>query len=132
MMPSGFRRFGHLSFINQFSKSNIHWPQQPPTERDFHDPFHKNGLDLIIWVLGIIQPSGSVIFWWIEAVEVIEVTEVVEAVEVIEAGKVLRPGISLLMTAESSRSLNITLCWCFENKYFLLESWNIKLNFGPF
>jgi hypothetical protein len=56
-------------------------------------------------------------FWCIDAVEVIEATEVVEAVEVIEAAKVLRPGISLIITAESSRFLNSALCWCFENKY---------------
>ena len=36
-------------------------------------------------------------------------TEVVEAVEVIEAAKVLRPGKSLLMTAKSSRFLNLAL-----------------------
>jgi hypothetical protein len=70
--------------------------------------------------------------WWNEAVEVIEATEVVEAVEVIEAAKVLRPGKSLLMTAESSRFLNSALFGHFENKYFLLESWNVKLNFGTF
>ena len=53
-----------------FQKSNIGWPQQPRTERDqisvknwiFDGPFHKKGLVLIIWVLGMIQPSGSVIF----------------------------------------------------------------------
>jgi hypothetical protein len=28
----------------------------------FDDPFHKQGLVLIIWVLGMIQTSGSVIF----------------------------------------------------------------------
>ena len=41
--------------------------------------------------------------------EVIEATEVVEAVEVIEVSKVLRPGKSLLMTAESYRFLNLAL-----------------------
>jgi hypothetical protein len=28
----------------------------------FDDPFHKKGLVLIIWVVGMISPSGSVIF----------------------------------------------------------------------
>ena len=51
----------------------------------FDGPFHKKGLFLIILVLGMIQSSGSVVFWWNEAVEVIEATKVVEAVEVIEA-----------------------------------------------
>ena len=45
-----------------FQKSSIRWPQQPPTERVpeiskkwiFDDPFHKKGLVLIIWVLGMI------------------------------------------------------------------------------
>ena len=35
--------------------------------------------------------------------------EVVEAVEVIEAAEGVRPGKSLLMTAESSRFLNLAL-----------------------
>ena len=29
----------------------------------FDDPFHKKGLVLVIWVLGIIKPSGSIIFF---------------------------------------------------------------------
>ena len=33
MVTSGFKSFGHLSFMNQFSKSNICWPQQPPREK---------------------------------------------------------------------------------------------------
>ena len=49
-------------------KSNICGPQQPPIERywisvknwNFDDPFHKKGLVLVIWVPGMIQPSGSV------------------------------------------------------------------------
>ena len=53
-----------------FQKSNIGWPQQPPTERVsdisknwiFDDLFHKKGLILIVWVLGMIQPSGSAFF----------------------------------------------------------------------
>ena len=50
-----------------FQNINIGWR---PTERVsdiskkwiFDDPFHKKGLVLIIWVLGMIQTSGSVIF----------------------------------------------------------------------
>jgi hypothetical protein len=43
-----------------------------------------------------------------EAVEVLEATEGVKSVEIIEAAKVLRPGKSLLMTAElaDDRQLN--------------------------
>jgi hypothetical protein len=33
MVPSGFKRFVYLSFINQFKKNNIGWPQQPPTKK---------------------------------------------------------------------------------------------------
>ena len=40
---------------------------------------------------------------------VIEATEAVEAVKVIEVAKVLKPGKSLLMTAESSRFLDLDL-----------------------
>ena len=50
-------------------KNDIGWPQQPPTERVsnisenwiFYDPFHKKRLVLVIWVLGMIKPLGSVI-----------------------------------------------------------------------
>jgi hypothetical protein len=51
---------------NQFSKK----PHQPPTETlpilvknwIFDDPSHKKGLVLVIWVPGMIKPSGSVDF----------------------------------------------------------------------
>ena len=55
-----------------------------------------------------------------------------EAVEVIEAADVLRPGKLLLRTSESSRFLNSALHWCFEKDNFLVESWNIMLNFRTF
>ena len=53
-----------------FQKSNIGWPQQPPTEIVlisvknwiFDDPFHKKGPVLVILVPGMIQPSQSVMF----------------------------------------------------------------------
>ena len=124
-----------------FPKILIDWPQQPPTESvsdiskkmDFgwSIPQKGTGFDH----LGARDDPNiriSIFFWWNEAVEVIEATEVVEAVEVFEAAKVLRPGKSLLITEESSRFLNSALFWCFENKYLLLESWNIKLYFGTF
>ena len=49
-----------------FQKSNIGWPQQPLTERasnsneklDFWWSIPKKWLVLVIWVLGMIQPSG--------------------------------------------------------------------------
>ena len=92
-----------------FRESNTNWPQQPPTEIVlisvknwiFDDPFHKKGPVLVIL---IIQPSGSVIFWWNEGVKVIEAMEVAEAVLVIEAAEVLMSGKSLLRTSESSSS----------------------------
>ena len=62
--------FGNLSFSDHFLKSNICWPQQPPRERcqmsvknwNFHDPFHKKVLLLVIWVPGMIQPRISKYF----------------------------------------------------------------------
>ena len=54
-----------------FQKNDVGWPQQPPTVSEyqisvknwiFDDPFHKKGLVLIIWVLGMIKPTGSVDF----------------------------------------------------------------------
>ena len=71
MVPSGFRRFGNLCFINQFSKkmtsAGLNSLQQKEYQISvknwiFDDPFHKKGLVLVIWVLGMINPSGSVNF----------------------------------------------------------------------
>ena len=53
-----------------FQKSDIGWPQQPPTEIVlisvknwiFDDPFPKKGPVLVILVPGMIQPSQSVMF----------------------------------------------------------------------
>ena len=49
--------------------------------------------------------------------------EVVEAVEVIEAAKVLRPGKSLLMTAEPFRFLNSALFRCFKKNCYNHETY---------
>jgi hypothetical protein len=65
VVPSGFKRFGHLSFIHQFKKKRL--ASQPPIERVsdisknwiFDDPFHKKGPVLVVLVSGMIQPSGS-------------------------------------------------------------------------
>ena len=117
--------------VISFWKSNICWPQQPPRERyqipvknwNFDDPFHKKGLVLVIWVPGMIQPSGSVfLYWWIEAVEVIEATEVIEAVEVIEPIEVLRSGKSLLRSKESPGSWIQLYFDVLKRKCFLFES----------
>ena len=59
-------------------------------------------------------------FWWNEAVEVME------------AAEVPRPGKSQLGTSESSRFLNSALFWFFLKSIFVIESWNIKLNFSTF
>ena len=53
-----------------FPKSNIGWPQQPPTEKVlisvkiciFDDTFYKKGPVLVILVPEMIQPSGLVFF----------------------------------------------------------------------
>ena len=110
--------------VISFWKSNICWPQQPPTERyqisvknwNFDDPFHKKGLVLVIWVPGMIQPSGSVnvlMNWGCRG----------------HWGhwgcwgcwghwdcRGSKAGKSLLRSKESSRFLNSALFWCFENK----------------
>ena len=96
----------------------------------FDDPFHKNGLVLIIWVLGMIQTSGSVIslmkwgcwghwghwgcwgwrgHWGCKGSKAWKITN--DDYRVIQV-----PKFSFILK--------------FWNKYFLLESWNIKLNFG--
>ena len=100
-----------------FQKSNISWPQQPPTERYqilvkywmFDDSFHNKGPVLVILVPGMIKPSGSVnilMKWgcrghWGQ-----------------RGCRVLRPVKLLLRTSKSSRFLNSALFWCFENKNF--------------
>ena len=57
-----------LTFVTIFQKSNIGWPQQPPTERVsdiskknwiFDDSFLKKGPVLVILAPGMIRPSGS-------------------------------------------------------------------------
>ena len=48
--------------LTNFQKSNISWLQQPHKEKVpdiskkwiFDDPFHKEGLVLVIWALGMI------------------------------------------------------------------------------
>ena len=61
----------HICVLStSFQKNDIGWPQQPLQEEYqisvknwiFDDPFHKKGLVLVIWVLGMIKSSGSVIF----------------------------------------------------------------------
>ena len=70
-MPRGFRRFGHLSFINHLTKKVTSAGLNSLRQKEcqilvknliFDDSFHKKGLVLVIWVLGMIKPSGSVIF----------------------------------------------------------------------
>ena len=78
---------------------------------------------------GSLNHQDQYIFWWNEAVEVIEATE---AVEVTEAAEVLRPEKSFLRTSEFTRFSNSALFWCFETKFILVESWNIKLNLSAF
>ena len=63
MMPSGFRSCGNLSFINLFFKkvpsaglNSLRKKGNQILVKNwiFDDPFHKKGLFLIIWVLGMI------------------------------------------------------------------------------
>ena len=59
--------YGIWVLSTSFQKSNISWPQQPPTRKvlksvknwSFEDPFHKNGPVLVILMPGMIQPSES-------------------------------------------------------------------------
>ena len=61
----------HICVLStSFQKNDIDWPQQPLQEENqpsvknwiFDDLFHKKGLVFIIWGLGAIKSSGSVIF----------------------------------------------------------------------
>ena len=72
-MPSVVALVGlHICvLLTSFQKNYIGWPQQPFQEECqislknwiFDDPLHKKGLVLVIWVLGMIKPSGSVDFF---------------------------------------------------------------------
>ena len=124
-----------------FQKSNISWPQQPPTESisdiieklDFWWSIpQKKGKYWSFWYQGWSIHWDLEVLWWNKAVEVGEANEVAEADEVKEAAEVLRPGKSPLKTLKSCKFLNSALVWCFENKKFWVESWNIKLNFSTF
>ena len=44
MVPSGFKRFVLLCFINQFLKNDICWPQQPLTEKVLKIQYHNSWL----------------------------------------------------------------------------------------
>ena len=53
---SGFRRVGHLSFMNQFSKKLASTASHRKSAKfskknDFDDPFHRNGpvLAILVW-----------------------------------------------------------------------------------
>ena len=124
-----------------FQKIDIGWPQQPPKQRVtdisknwiFDYPFHKKGLVLIIWVLGMIQPSGSVIFlmkwgcwghwghwgcWgcrghW--------------GCKRSKDWKITSDDCRVIQVPEFSFNL---MFW--KQIFLLLESWNIKWNFGTF
>ena len=93
------------------------------------DPFHKKGLVLVIWVLGMIKPSGSVIFlmkwgcrghwgcwghwghWGCRSFKAWKTTT--EDFRVIQA-------------------FEFSFIFMFRKKIFGVESWNIILNFSTF
>jgi hypothetical protein len=121
-----------------FQKSNIGWPQQPPTEKVqikvkiwvFDDQFHKKEV-LVIWLPWSIQPSGAVIFlmkWGCKGHWCQGGCWGCRGHRGQKGSKVWK---LLLRTSESYRFLNSALFWCFE-KNNLVESWNIMLNFRTF
>ena len=123
-----------------FWKSNIGWPQQPPIERVqisvkiwiFDDPFHKKGPLLVTFLPGSIQPSGAVIclmkwgckghwghggcwgcrgHWGCRGSKVWKITtEDFRVIQVLEFSFIL----------------------IFWKNIFLVELWNIMLNFSTF
>jgi hypothetical protein len=98
----------------------------------FDDPFHKMGLVLVIWVLGMIKPSGSVIFlmkwgcrghwghwgcwahwghWGCRGFKAWKIT--IEDFRVIQA-------------------FEFSFIFMFWKKVFWVESWNMILDFSTF
>ena len=62
MVPSGFRRFGNLCFINQFFKKMTSTGLNSLRQKEyqilmknliFDNLFHKKRLVVVIWVLGM-------------------------------------------------------------------------------
>jgi len=49
---------------------------------DLDEPSNIGRPGWVIWVPGLMETSGSVSFWWNEAVDATKATEVVKAVEV--------------------------------------------------
>ena len=88
----------------------------------------ENWLWRVIWVPGMIKPSGSVIFWKDEAVKVIEAMEVVEALEVIETAEVLGPGKSLQRTSVI-QVLEFSFILIFWKKTFFGGIWKYHVEF---
>ena len=62
LMPSEFRRFGNLSFINQFS--NIGWPQQPPQKGCLNSTWYFMILPKYIFFQNIkVKPNSRTWKW---------------------------------------------------------------------
>ena len=71
MVPSGFRRLKkivlHQPIFKKMTSAGLNSLQQKGYQISvknwiFDDPFHKKGLILVIWVLGMIKSLGSVDF----------------------------------------------------------------------
>ena len=109
-----FFRVHHLSFIKKDQKSNIGWPQQPPTEKvpniseklDFWSSIPQKGTSIGHFSARDDQTIRARKFFWenlaLEAVEASEVAEAVEASEVAEAVEFNEAG-------EVSRAWKITM-----------------------
>ena len=107
-----------LIFTTSFQKSNIGWPQQPPTEEvsdisEKLDFFTKRDQYWSFWYQWWSNHQVQEVLWWNGALEAVCANEAAEVNETVE---VLRPRKSLQRTPESSRFLNSALFLCFEIK----------------
>ena len=121
-----------------FQKSNIGWPQQPPTESvsniseklDFRWSIPKKRTD--IGGLGARDDPTIRLNkknWWNEAVEVIEASEAAEATEVIEAADVLRPE-NHYWGLQSHPGIQVQLYfYVLKNRFFLGETMKYHIEF---
>ena len=121
-MPSGFSRFGHLSFLNYL----VFWKVKLAGLNDLTEKVLKSVKKILMIHSAKMDQHWSFLcqVWsnhqdqevllWNGASETVEAIEIAEADEVIKAAEILKPGKSLMKTSESSRFWFSALFWCFE------------------
>ena len=96
----------------------------------FYYSLQKKGTYWSFWCQGWLNHQDEDFFWENRAVEAVEASEVAEADEVNEAAEVSKGSKITNEDFKVIQVLEFSLFWCFEKESFLVESWNIMLNFS--